>query len=453
MRFFLALALAPLALACSSSSGNGPPSNGDAGNPSDAGPGSDGFDGNTGVACSGPCPQSHVKYLVVIVQENHTFDNHFGRYCTAATGSNPSCTAGPSCCEAGPATDPSGASPITLNDQTMGGRDPNHFASCEGPEIDNGKMDQFVTGAACSDPGNFAYADTTLIKPYWDLADHGALADRYFQPLVGASSANDMYFARATWVFDDDQYEPTGAIGTTCTFNKNTQAYTGTTLADLLDGKGVPWTFYAGGYKATADAVAASACPSAPAACAEGLDVYPCTFDPADNPFDYYASSRDKIRDYGSLATDLAGGTLPAVRFVKAPGYISEHPGYSDRLSDGVTFVTQTVSAVLTSQYANDVLVLVTWDEGGGFFDHVSPPPASTVDNKPYGTRVPLMALGPFAKAGAISHETMEHSSIVKFVEWNWLSQTGQLGTRDTVVANSGSVLDSSKTGASVPEN
>jgi phospholipase C len=133
------------------------------------------------------------------------------------------------------------------------------------------------------------------------------------------------------------------------------------------------------------------------------------------------------------------------VSFVKAIGYESEHPGYGDTVSAGITFVGGTIAAIEASSYAPNTLVLVTWDEGGGHFDHIAPPPTSTVDNQPYGTRVPLLAIGPLAAVGVVSHVTMEHSSIVKFIEYNWLGgQTGQLKGRDAVVANIGSLLDPS---------
>jgi phospholipase C len=111
------------------------------------------------------------------------------------------------------------------------------------------------------------------------------------------------------------------------------------------------------------------------------------------------------------------------------------------------------VGRIEASAYAANTLVLVTYDEGGGYYDHVAPPPASTVDGKPYGTRVPLFAVGPFARKNFVSHVTMEHSSIVKFIEWNWLGKTGQLGTRDAAVNNLGSLLDPAKTSVAVPEN
>ena len=75
------------------------------------------------------------------------------------------------------------------------------------------------------------------------------------------------------------------------------------------------------------------------------------------------------------------------------------------------------------------------------------PPVDSVVDGKPYGVRIPLWALGPFAKSNYVSHIEMEHSSVVKFVEWNFLNGTGQMQTRDRVVNHITDLLDQSKTG------
>ena len=83
-----------------------------------------------------------IQHLIVIVQENHTFDDHFGAYCTAATGSNPTCTDGPACCEAMPATDPSGTKPTVLTDSVHAASSPNHAQSCELSELDNGRKQQ-----------------------------------------------------------------------------------------------------------------------------------------------------------------------------------------------------------------------------------------------------------------------------------------------------------------------
>jgi phospholipase C len=413
-----------------------------------------GSDARKAGSCDGPCPASKVNHLVVLVQENHTFDTYFGRYCTAAAGSAPTCTSGPGCCEAGPDHDPSGAAPMVLDDTLSAAHDPDHTQACELDETHGGLMDRYVTGSTCSDPRNFAYADPSVLAPYTQLAGAGALADRYFQPIAGQSSSNDMYLVRAQYVFTDNAYKP-DAIGQDCSVVAQAMSFPGPTIGDLLDTASVSWAFYVEGYQAMIDAHAQGHCPTAPTDCPFGIGLYPCVFDPSDIPMDYYANLADDprvLRDYAQFAKDLADSTLPQVVFVRGLGYHSEHPGYGDTISDGVRFTSSVVDAVKASPYAPDTLVLITWDEGGGFFDHVSPP-APGSDGQPYGTRVPLVVTGPFARAGSISHVMMEHSSIVKFIEWNWLAmQTGQLAGRDANVANLGSLLDPATTGTAVPE-
>jgi phospholipase C len=407
---------------------------------------------STGACHGSPC----IEHLVVIVQENHTFDNQFGGYCTAAPGSNPTCNDGPACCEAMPATDPAGTKPTVLTDAAHGAFDPNHMQACELSEIDNGKMDMFATAASmCGDARNVAIADPTIVKPYWDLAGAGAIADRYFQPIAGQSSSNDMYLARAGYVFTDNDEAPEGAVGIMCDGQTSLAQYTDKTIGDLLTEAHVSWTWFADGYGAMV--AAHGVCPPKPADCPLPFAVYPCAFDPTDVPFEYYPSTRDNqstMKDVSALDAALQSGSgLPSVSFVKAIGFRSEHPGYGITASAGVGWASALVGRIEASAYGANTLVLVTYDEGGGFYDHVAPPPASNVDGKPYGTRVPLIAVGPYARKNTISHVTMEHSSIVKFIEWNWLGQTGQLGTRDAVVNNVGSLLDPAKTAVAVPEN
>src|SRR5262249_26770397 len=166
-----------------------------------------------GIAC-GTAVSSDIQHLVVIVQENHSFDSYFGRYCMAPTGSNPTCNDGPTCCEAGPATDPGAhAQPAMLDDFGNADFAPDHTQACELAEINGGRMDHFVQGATCSDPRTFAYAPASVLSTYIDYAGRYALADHYFQPVAGQSSMNDMYFARARFVFLDNAFYPQGAIG------------------------------------------------------------------------------------------------------------------------------------------------------------------------------------------------------------------------------------------------
>jgi phospholipase C len=406
-------------------------------------------------ACAGPCPMSKIKHVVVVLQENHTFDDHFGRWCTAAPGSSPTCTKGPSCCEAMPATDPRGTRPTVLTDPVHAAYDPPHDSACEAAEMNGGNMDAYATAPGCGDPRNVAVADPSIIKPLWDIAAAGALADRYFQPVVGQSYANDMYFARARFMFADDTVAPAGAVGVSCGIEGKPETLMGTTLGDLLTAAHVPWAFFADGYDAMK--AANGGCPPKPADCPARFAFDPCAFEASDVPFEYFASTRDDpstMKDLAAFESALDQGRLPAVSFVKAIEYRTEHPGLGVTLSAGVAFVTALVQHVATSRYRGDTLVLVTYDEGGGYYDHVAPPKTSAVDGMPYGTRVPLVATGPFAKAGTVSHVMMEHSSIVKLVEWNFLGgKTGQLAGRDAdgAVANLGSLLDPAATNVAVP--
>jgi phospholipase C len=404
---------------------------------------------------------SSIKHVVIVVMENHSFDAYFGGYCTAATGSGPTCSTGPACCEAAPTKDPgTGMTATILDDAENGAFDPDHTQQCELAEMDGGKMDKYATaptlptGTPCGSIHNVAIADAATATPYWNLARSGALADHYFQSVAGQSSSNDMYFAVTRFVFADNNDTPT-SIGSACQVPAAPGSFTDTTIGDLLSQASVPWAFYAEGYQAMLDAQLKKKCPQPPADCPTTTQTFSCTYAPGDNPFQFYASLRDDpnhMLDYGRFATDVSGGSLPGVSFVKPVGHHSEHPGTGNTISAGSTFIAAVVGAVAGSAYAADTLVLVTYDESGGYFDHVAPPAMSAVDQVPYGPRIPLIAVGAFARKNYVSHVQMEHSSIVKFIEWNWLGQkTGQLAGRDGAVANLGDLLDPATTGVAVP--
>jgi hypothetical protein len=206
---------------------------------------------DSGDAAVSPPGPSKIEHVVVIVQENHTFDTYFGRYCTAPAGSNPSCTSGPACCEAAPDTDPSGSSPVTLDDNQNGAHDPDHSQACELSEMNGGAMDRYTKGAACSNAGNFAIAPASIVQKYLDYASSYAIADRYFQPIVGQTSSNDMYFAAAKYVFTDNAYEP-AATGHGCANPLvGTITYKGQlTSADVVLNAGATFADYAVGFDA-----------------------------------------------------------------------------------------------------------------------------------------------------------------------------------------------------------
>jgi phospholipase C len=400
-------------------------------------------------------PKTPITHVVVIVQENHSFDNYFADYCRHRVDPK---TKKP-VCDGGPVTYPgTTTAPVVLDDASNAAHDPNHAQSCEVAEIDGGAMDAFLTAppteGVCGDPRNFAYAAAGPSSPvayYQQLATKGALADRYFQSVAGQSTSNDMYLWTTRFEFTDNTFEAP-AVGSQCSYTPMKKQYDDVTdptanrnLGKTLSDAGVSWAWYGEGYAAMQ--AAGSGCPAAPADCPIApIQTSPCLYDPADMPSQFYASSADRpehMRDYAQLADDLAHDTLPSVVFVKPIGYKTEHPGLGQRISPGVAFVRSTIDAVEHSKAAKHTLVLLTYDESGGYYDHVRTPPVSTVDHQPYGPRIPAVAVGPFARSGAVSHTQLEHASIVKFVEWNWLGgKTGQLDGRDVTAHNLGSLLD-----------
>jgi phospholipase C len=447
----IALAFLVAATLCCCSSSTSPAA------PHDGGPLEAGEGGPPPVAPTA----SSIKHIVIVVMENHSFDAYFGGYCTAPTGSSPTCATGPACCEAAPTKDPGTGMPVTVLDDTENAAfDPDHTQQCELAEMDGGKMDKYATapalptGTPCGSIENIAVADAATATPYWNLAKSGALADHCFQSVAGQSSSNDMYLAVTRFVFTDNNDAPTG-IGSACQVPAAPGSFTDTTIGDLLSQASVPWAFYAEGYQAMLDAQQKKKCPEPPADCPTTTQPFTCIYAPGDNPFQFYASLRDDplhMLDYGRFALDVSGGSLPGVSFVKPVGHHSEHPGVGTTISAGSAFIASVVGAVQGSVYAADTLVLVTYDESGGYFDHVAPPAMSAVDHVPYGPRIPLIAVGAFARKNYVSHVQMEHSSIVKFIEWNWLGQkTGQLAGRDAAVANLGDLLDPATTGVAVP--
>ncbi len=398
-------------------------------------------------ATASAATRTPIRHVVVIVQENHSFDSYFAAYC-AQTHT----------CNMAPVTNPyAPVQPVPLTDASTAAYDPNHFADCERVEINGGRMDGYITphaaqtqstGYPCGSPANFTQAGTGPTSPvatYQQWAgSRASLADNYFQSSVGASSQNDMYLWMARFVFKDNTAEP-NAVGSQCPTARTTTSFSTPNLGGALDAGHVSWAWYAEGYAAMKTANAAGSCALAPADCPSHIPNYPCVFDPSDLPPEYVTGQKDNpthIRDYTQLAADVSAHALPAVSFVKGIGYHSEHPGYGDNVSAGVQFVGQTVAEI--TSHVPDALVLVTWDESGGYFDHVAPPTgtsANAVDGQAYGPRVPLLALGYGAAGGTVSHAQLEHSSIVKFIEWNFLGSTGQLHARDAVVRNLGSLL------------
>jgi phospholipase C len=185
-----------------------------------------------------------------------------------------------------------------------------------------------------------------------------------------------------------------------------------TSIGDLLSAKNIPWKYYGGGFNAdgTKDPFNGSYCNIC-------------------NPFEYQANYpslvADHMRDVTDLFTDLKNGTLPAVSYVKPDGLLDGHPA-SSKFGLFEAFAKNIIQLAQSNpEQWESTAILVTVDEGGGYYDSGFIQP---VDFFGTGPRIPMIAVSRFSQGGHISHVYNEHSSFVKFVERNW--QLGKLTAR-----------------------
>jgi len=185
------------------------------------------------------------------------------------------------------------------------------------------------------------------------------------------------------------------------------------TIGDRLSEASVAWKWYSGGWD---QAVAGNPDPN---------------FQEHHQPFNYYANfapgtpGRSHLVDLKELAVDLAGNNLPAVSFVKFQGELNEHPGYAD-VASGQQATADLVKLIQDSTAWDSTLIIITYDENGGRWDHAPPP---VIDKWGPGTRVPTILISPFVKRGFVDHTQYETVSILRFIEDRW--KLKPLGTRD----------------------
>jgi acid phosphatase len=146
------------------------------------------------------------------------------------------------------------------------------------------------------------------------------------------------------------------------------------------------------------------------------------------------------VKDIEDFRAALRAGNLPAVAFVKPNGAHNEHPGYADLLS-GQRYVADLVKAVQDSAIWKDSVIIITYDEAGGRWDHVPPPPG---DRWGPGVRVPAIIISPYAKRRFVDHTPYETVSILKLIETRW--QLAPLGSRDAAANNLLNAFDFSQT-------
>jgi phospholipase C len=148
-------------------------------------------------------------------------------------------------------------------------------------------------------------------------------------------------------------------------------------------------------------------------------DCYGLGGTPSQNPLGGFTDINDRqltnIQTHEDFLTSLQRGTLPTVSWITpGGGGISEHPGNGSSIANGQRYVTSLINAVMRSPYWETSAIFLTWDDWGGFYDHVRPP---TVDQNGYGIRVPGIVISPWVRPGAIDHQTLSFDAYLKFIE------------------------------------
>jgi len=387
-----------------------------------------------------------VNHVVVIYLENRGFDNTYGEF-AGATGLADAASALPQVDSAGNAYDalPEVAGqpyPTNLANApfdiaqyvppTVATRDLVHRFYQEQVQIDGGKMDKFVS---VSDARGLSMGHYhTSVLPMATEASHYVVADHFFHSAFGGSFLNHQFLIAAAppvfpsaptsaiavldsagHVVTDGYVSPDGfGINTSFTVNNPHPAsvttglvpnQTNPTIGDRLTVGGQSWAWYSGGWN---DAIAGH-----PAA----------TFQFHHQPFAYYANfadgtqaKADHLKDEADFIAAATAGSLPAVSFVKPLGINNEHPGYADIIT-GENHTIDLINAVRNGPNWKDAVIIVTYDENGGFWDHVAPP---TIDRWGPGTRTPAIIISPFAKKGFVDKTQYETVSILSFIEKRW---------------------------------
>ena len=424
-----------------------------------------------------------IQHVVIVIQENRSFDNLFATFPGADGTTTGQAAAMPTplaqaCRSIGgkvitkPTTVP--LTEVTLTGEGFPGNfgkisadeDLDHIHSGFDIQRDHGKMDGFdltldnANGSGsepvCTYP--YQYVNPSDIQPYWQIAKQYVLADHTFQTQAsGSFTAHQDLIAGGTQISSDEalidnpSYFPWG-----CDANKSVvtaiikrggklERYGGpfpclsyTSLRDLLDAKSVSWKFYAMPVQKE------SGCEHGDTA---GLWSAFDAIKAVRYSSEWY---KNVTRNSNVFFTDVSQRTLPAVSWVTPDGLNSDHPYEFDAPpcgnngppypaeDNGPSWVASIVNAIGESPYWDSTAIVILWDDWGGFYDHVSPPLPFSWQAGP-GFRVPMLIVSPYVKPH-VEHTVYQFGSILRFVEDVW--DLGTLGKSDEHSTSIGNAFD-----------
>ncbi|HET7010207.1 MAG TPA: alkaline phosphatase family protein [Anaerolineales bacterium] len=336
-------------------------------------------------------PATPIRHLIVVMQENHTFDNYFGTF-PGADGIPPG-----TCMPVDP-NDPLNSEcvePFPIRDLPV--QDLDHSRRTFELQYNDGAMDGFIFALdERNQDGRLAmgYYDDQELAYYWNLAEEYVLFDRFFSSAGAGSFLNHVFWVTAGPGNGRDKPTPEGMGDYP-------------TIFDRLQAAGISWKFYIDNYEPGLDHRDLVEGRPRPAQ----VEWVPLLSMPRylEDPELY-----SRIVDLDEYFEDLRAGTLPAVSYVKFIG-ASEHP--PGGLQAGQQATRAMIQALMQSDSWESSAFLLTYDDWGGWYDHVAPP---QVDEEGYGFRVPALLVSPYARQGFIDHTTLDYTSILRFIEDNW---------------------------------
>ena len=433
-----------------------------------------------------------IKHLVVIFQENISYDHYFGTYPNATNPQGePKFNAEPNTPSANGLTavllnnNPNLANPFRLDRSEAVTCDMNHDYSAEQKAYHGGLMDKFVeftgsTAAGCDPKQVMGYFDGNTVTALWNYAQHFSMSDNSFGSTFGQSTAGAINLVsgqthgtipanlaggktvNGTLLIDTD---PTLDD---CSGQSQIMMSQGKNIGDLMNAKNITWGWFQGGFKPT------SITPDGKAVCGSShkniANKNLRDYIPHHEPFQYYKSTANPHHlppisvkmigkaDQANHQYDLTdfwnavySSNLPSVSFLKAPAYQDGHAGYSDPI-DEQTFLVNTINKLQERPEWNSTAVIIAYDDSDGWYDHVMPPLVSQSNDpnhdflfgptklcgKPpagayndrcgYGPRLPLLVISPYAKGNFIDHQMTDQTSILRFIEDNW--SLGRIGNQ-----------------------
>jgi phospholipase C len=366
--------------------------------------------------------RSKIKHIIVIMQENRSFDTYFGTY-PGADGI-PMQNGRLTVCLPDPKTKTCLKPYHNPQDVNSGGP---HAQAAAQADIDSGKMDGFIRAfrgaqVACTNPNTpgcvsgeapdvMGWHDAREIPNYWAYAANFVLQDHMFEPNASWSLPSHLFMVSgwsAKCSQPGDPLSCVNALNGPSGIDVSKNDYAWTDLTFLLHKANVTWAYYLSEGNEPDCADDAMLCqPGRQNQKVPGIW----------NPLPAF----DTVKQNGQLAniqtvdkfyTAAKNGSLPSVAWIVPENKVSEHP--PAKVSDGQAYVTNLINAAMQGPDWDSTALFLSWDDWGGFYDHVVPP---AVDQNGYGLRVPGLVISPFAKKGYIDHQTLSFDAYLKFIE------------------------------------